>query len=178
MSDDHVSESFLRRPRKSSEDYWQFVNLAGEIEVFDIATASYPWFGRRIGPKGLPAEGCIEGSDGVVCDRRDELLYLTSDGRYVLVYCDRSSLGDAAKPWPDRELSPSDASLWFMLSEHELPAPLKPVPLRDPAQDPSRLNRSWTPCPDGPPEPEGENERRKRDGSVIGNMGKQKSRLT
>ena len=137
--------SFLRRPRKSSEDYWEFVNLAGEIDVFDVAKAGYPWFGRR-----------IEGPDGVVCcDREDELLYPTSDGRHVLVYWDDSSLGGPPKPWPDRELSPEDASLWFMLGQHEIPAPLKPVPLRDPAQDPSsRLNREWTPSdPASPPSP-------------------------
>ena len=128
--------SFLRRPRKSSEDYWEFVNLAGEIDVFDVAKAGYPWFGRR-----------IEGPDGVVCcDREDELLYRTSDGRYVLVYWDDSSLGGPPKPWPERELSPEDASLWLMLNQHEVPAPLKPVPIRDPSEDPSsRLNLEWTP---------------------------------
>jgi hypothetical protein len=42
-----------------------------------------------------------------------------------------------------------------MLNHHEIPAPLKPVPLRDPAQDPSsRLNREWKPPdPAGPPSP-------------------------
>jgi len=137
--------SFLRRPRKSPEDYWEFVNLAGESDVFDVDKAGDLWIGR-----------CVEGRDGAVCcDREDELLYRTLDGRYVLVYWDDSSLGGPPKPWPERELSPEDASLWFMLNQHEIPAPLKPVPFRDPAQDPSsRLNREWKPSdPAGPPSP-------------------------
>ena len=92
----------------------------------------------------------VEGRGVIVpSDREDELLYRISEKRYVLVYwifIDPEIVGPPWFPWADRELTPEDASLWCVLNEIDPPAPLKRVPLRDPAKDPSsRLNRDWKP---------------------------------
>ncbi len=126
--------SRIRRQRKSQEDYWRFTDLNGHEDVFDIATA----------------QAVVAGGNQLLCT--------TDAGRFVLVFSS-ADLDATTPPWLDRELSPHDASLWFVLQELPLPEPLKPVPVRDPSDDPSsRLNLGWKPSADpASPPSEGEN---------------------
>ena len=106
------------------------MNLSGDEDVFDIETV-----------RAVYAVG-------------NQLLYDTEDGRFVLVFSS-ADLDVSPPPWLDRELSPHDASLWFILQDLPPPAPLKPVPVPvcDPSQDlSSRLNPGWVPPPvESPP---------------------------
>ncbi len=130
-------------PEQSDDDYYEFINLDFETEVFDAAksTTRKKWLGKH------PWIGRYSRSD-------DEVLFLIPRKRFVLVfmfdrYEDYDGTEDSIKtppPWIDRELSREDASLWLRLSRHVPPKWLKPVPRRDPSQDPSsRLNREWQP---------------------------------
>jgi hypothetical protein len=145
MSDDAVSDASSHEPDwspfhesqiASPKGWIDFVNLEGGKESFYAPDAGKPYGGTR-----------VPDCDAVVpWDGDDELLYPISDNRYVLVYWDDSSLGGSPKPWINRELLPEEASLWFMLNRMKPPPPLKPVPIRDPSEDPeSRLNREWQP---------------------------------
>ena len=130
---------FLDRPRRPQRDSWNFINLDDIWESFHLADAEGPVHGKLVEGRGVI----------VPSDREDELLYRISEKRYVLVYwifIDPEIVGPPWFPWADRELSAEDASLWFGINEIDPPAPLKRVPLRDPAKDPSsRLNRDWKP---------------------------------
>ena len=168
--DSSEEPSFLRRPRKSPEDYWAFINLNGEIDVFDHTRAGKPWIGRCF--RGQDEDAGCERDDEIAYyvrrpgdeagnwigrslkskdenrfgELKDQLVHRTADARFVLIFLVYSEPGEPLNPFLFRELSPEDASLWFILNEHELPESLKPVPRRDPATDPSsRLNREWKP---------------------------------
>lgn len=131
--------SSIGRQVKSQEDYWRFVNLNGDEDVFDIEKARDLCEERHKTLRMVPTGA----------DRENQLLYETEDGRFVLVFSS-ANLDATPPPWLDRELSPQEASLWFIVQNLLLPEPLKPVPIRDPSEDPSsRLNPGWKPSKRG-----------------------------
>ena len=72
-------------PEKSPDDYWEFIDLAGERKVFDAAEIKSPLQGHG--------------------ERRDEVLYLIPRRRFVLVYAfdryeDFDGTEDSIKPPP------------------------------------------------------------------------------
>lgn len=121
--------SFQTRPDKDPDDYFEFINLQGEDECFDIEEPierDRLWYSRPDTP----------------CD--DEVLFGIEANRWVLVYGQLPGEEDDGSP--NRELSAADASRWFQINRHGLPESLKPVPLRDPSGDASsRLSREWEP---------------------------------
>ena len=144
MSDDEAAAtspesdlvSYQRAPEKSPDDYYEYIDLDGKPRVFDFAGVK------------KEGEGLWVGRD----ERRDEVLCLIPDQRFVLMFAfdryeDYGGTEDSIKTppdWIDRELSQEDAALWFRLNRHDPPKWLEPVPIRDPSQDPaSRLNREW-----------------------------------
>ena len=127
--------SCIRRQLKRQEDYWRFVNLNGDEDVFDIEKARDLAEERYKTVRAVPTD----------VDRGNQFLYETEDGRFVLVFSS-ANLDATPPPCLDRELSPQEASLWFIVQDLPLPEPLKPVPIRDPSEDPSsRLNPGWKP---------------------------------
>jgi hypothetical protein len=125
-------QSYQRSPEKDPDDYFPFIDLAGDDAVFDVERVVRVWFGS-------------EGRDG-------ELLYQIQGNRYVLVFL----CSDSEKPTQggiDRELSSRDAAVWLQVNRHVLPEPIAPVPLSDPTPDRlARLCRQWK--PQGPELPE------------------------
>jgi|SRR5271157_2358827 len=129
--------SYLERPRKSptSDDYWEYLNLAGEIGRFDVSQAKKFWVGLR-----------FEDDNDQDGKPKDEFLYRTSGDRFVLIFLVYSEPGDPPMPWTARELTREDAALWLMINRYELPPGLDPTPLRDPSKHlSSRVNFEWRP---------------------------------
>jgi hypothetical protein len=114
-------------PTKSREDYYYFIGLTGEQEVFDLESAS-PYCGRDD-------------------SRLDEIVFRSKDDRWILAYSPTLGHENFDKPQPcNRELSLVDASRWFMLNERWLPDGLNPLSSgmdKTRAEVGTRLDRDW-----------------------------------
>lgn len=118
----------------------EFVNLQGAHETYDIE--------ESIGTKESGEEDLWYGRE--LARRKDEVLYKTPSGRWVLVFVILPGHEDDPGPGPlERELTPAHAAHWLRLNGHALPAGTEP-PVIDYAADrrmrQNRLDRDWAPA--------------------------------
>ena len=127
----------LKRGYVDDDRLYQFVNLDGVLEVFDIEEAlkvkangdDGVWYGRN------------------AAGRADQVLYHIAESRWVMVFV--TFPGDEHHAIPDpvnRELLPRYATRWLRLNKHALPRELKTVIAKEADEhQPSenRLDRAW-----------------------------------
>jgi len=129
----------LKRPYVDDDRLYQFVNLDGVLEVFDIE---------------VPLAVKASGDDGVwygrdVATRGDEVLYRIAEDRWVLVFV--TFPGDEHDATPDpvnRELSPAEAARWLRLNKHSLLRELRTAIVEETDErekGENRLDRAWEP---------------------------------
>jgi hypothetical protein len=134
--------TFIRRPFKKGEDYFEYIALDGAVRVFDIDLAE-PFWGRT--------------------DRtRFEAMFRSGQGRWVLMFlafpCEDlppwqapKGLGEGDEPSelptpPSRELAPDQAAWWLRENQDVLPDDLEPVALDTYGPDQlGRLDHAWRP---------------------------------
>lgn len=131
-------QTYQFEPEKDPEDYGEFVNLRGELELYDIDEITEKdrhWWGRPMTERG------------------DELLALLEGGRWLLVYMiddinqERTAQSRAMEPI-DRELSPAESARWFLINWRRLPKGLRPLPAAAdlPGKEvKTRLDHDWRP---------------------------------
>ena len=159
-------------PRKVPERWVTFINLEDKPEGFNITKVKKQWPGHRYSKDWAGDANCERGEEFTYSIRRpgatawterrrsglkldgimlvglkDQVMCRLPRGRFVLIFLVYS--GPGGQPSLARELSHSDAALWFMLNVIDPPPPLKRFKFNlspDPSQDPSsRLNREWQP---------------------------------
>jgi hypothetical protein len=127
----------LCRPLYNDEDHYEFINLDGEQDAFDMSLS--------LGTDIYPDEGVYYGRDG---EWADTALYRVGRDRWVLLFILLPG-HEHETGLEGRELTPAQAARYLRLSKIHPPADLRPTPaVYDDSEErrrgQARLDRDWS----------------------------------